>query len=339
MHAERHVILAAIAALALAARPVRSATVSVAPGASVQDAIDAATPGDTIALAAGTYVEDIDFVGKGVTVLGLGPDTVLQGTGTDSVVRFTSGEGPDSILDSVVVTGGSAVRGGGIRIEGASPTVVRNVVYDNRAAAQGSGIWLFDSSATIRNNLVIYNQNGGGDPHGIEIQDGSPSIVNNTVVRNDSNGVILRGTTSADVRNNILAFNGSRGRGRGICDFSSNPARRVQYSLFHRNRKGAILRAGQNLRKITRAEARFPGPELENNLDGHPELQLRRAPSIGSRRLERLTLPELVDGMRPTPFGPRFTTVDAGDPDPAYDDLDGSRNDVGFTGGPHAPTW
>ena len=337
MQAGRQVVIAA--ALVLVAAAGHTATIPVAPGESIQDAIDGASPGDTIALEAGTYNEDIDFGGQAVTVLGLGPTTVLEGTGTASVVSFVSGEGPDSVLDSVLVTGGSAARGGGVNIENASPTVIRTIIYDNRAAGSGSGISLLNSSARIWNNLVIYNQTSLGDPHGIQIRDGAPSIVNNTIVRNDSNGIITRGAANADIRNNISARNGSRGRGRGICDFSSSPDRRVEYNLFHRNRKGAILRGGRNFRKIVRAEAHFQNQVLADNLDGRPEFQIRRTPSIGSRRLERLTTIELVDGMRPTEFGPRFTTVDAGDPDPIYNDLDGTRNDLGFTGGPEAPTW
>ncbi len=33
-------------------------------------------------------------------------------------------------------------------------------------------------------------------------------------------------------------------------------------------------------------------------------------------------------------LAPGSPAIDAGDPDPAYNDLDGTRNDMGYTGGP-----
>jgi hypothetical protein len=66
----------------------------------------------------------------------------------------------------------------------------------------------------------------------------------------------------------------------------------------------------------------------------------------------RRSVPENVDGRPRFPrqsfaeatlpddfvLHPRRSRArDAGNPDPAYNDLDGSRNDIGFTGGPYAP--
>jgi nitrous oxidase accessory protein NosD len=321
-----------------AAVPCAAGIIPVAPGESVQAAIEAAGDGDTIALAAGTYVEDIDFLGKAVTVLGEGPDTVLQGTGTGSVVRFVSGEGPDSVLDSVVVTGGLAERGGGILITDASPTVRRNIVFANRARRQGSGIHVERSSASIHNNAVLYNSTAQVDPHSVEVVDASPAIVNNTIARNDSNGIILRGASPAEVRNNAILLNGSRGRGRGICDFSGGVAE-IAYNLFWKNKKAALLTDGSDFRSIRRAQILIGPPRLEGNGDGKPELSGKAPPRLGSKAFERLTLAELLASLAPDGERKRLRLTDAGDPDPSHDDADGSRNDIGFTGGPHAPAW
>jgi len=322
------------------ALPSGAADTTVPPGESIQAAIDAAEPGDTISLVAGTYPGDVDFGGKAVTVVGLGPETILEGTGTGPVVTFDDGEGAGSVLDSVVVTGGSAPRGGGILILDASPVVIRTIVFANRAGSRGSGIHVERSSALIRNNLVIYNANSGLDPHAIEVVDASPTIVNNTVVRNDSNGIVLRGDSAAVILNNLLALNGSRGRGRGICDFSGGVGR-IGHNLFWKNRKSALLTDGTDFRRIKKAEDRIGAPRLEGNADGSPPFRLRprRPPKLGSRRLDRLTVADLAAGLRPRTDGRRLRAVDAGDPDPVHDDLDDSRNDIGFTGGPEAPAW
>jgi hypothetical protein len=46
---------------------------------TIQAAVDAATDGDVILIRAGTYVEDVIVLGKGVALVGSGPDVVVSG--------------------------------------------------------------------------------------------------------------------------------------------------------------------------------------------------------------------------------------------------------------------
>jgi hypothetical protein len=304
--------------------------------ASVQAAIDASASGDRIEVAAGLHVGDIDFRGKGVAVVGEGPETVLQGTGTSSVVRFATGEGRGSVLDSVLVRGGVANVGGGILVSnGASPTIVRSVVIDNRAIANGSGIAIdgADSAPLVYNNLFAYNASAGGDPHTIDVSNGArPVIVNNMIVRGDSNGIITRGPSAPRIMNNIIAFNGSLAagarRGRGICDFALNGASEITFNDFRRNRVAALLRGGQDWGRVARFQASHPGEaNIHDNNDGRPGFPRRPARSVANAPLDDF---RLVRDYR------RTAAIDAGNPDPACNDLDGTRNDIGYTGGPFA---
>jgi nitrous oxidase accessory protein NosD len=310
-------------ALAASRGGARATTIGVAPGASVQAAIDVAEGGDEILLGAGTWVEDVDFRGKAIRVAGLGPRTILHGTGAGPVVTFASGEGRASVLDGVTVTGGVAARGGGIYVSGASPTLLRNRVLQNLARSQGSGIFLGASSAELRSNLVADNGTApdGGDPHSVEVVGGAPRIVNNTIVDGDSNGIILRGGPSSVVVNNVIAYNGSyRGgaRGRGICDFSGGAT--IRFNVFAGNRRGALLSSdGVNYARIAVAQRRIGESRLSDNLDASPRFVSRR---FGDYRLHA-----------------RSRAIDRGDPSPALADRDGSRGDVGYTGGPLAPDW
>lgn len=336
--ASRWLRLTAIGAtLLVAAARCDAATIAVGAGQSIQAAIVAANTGDVIAVAPGTYLEDIDFLGKAVTVVGSGVDTILEGTGTGPVVTFRSGEGPGSVLDSMAITGGVADLGGGVHIAQSSPRLLRNVIFRNAARMRGSGIYVTRSSAEIRNNVVLYNHAAAlGDPHSIEVVDAAPSIVNNTIVRGDSNAIILRGDSPARVLNNVIAENGSTGRGRGICDFSAGGSARIAYNLFWRNRVGALLTGGTDFRRVARAEKLIGAPRLSGNVDGSPELTGRQ-PVAGSPELLRTPLADLVAGLVPRADARRRRARDAGHPAPEFADRDGSRNDLGFTGGPLAP--
>jgi hypothetical protein len=325
-------IVAAVVGLCLVALPEagRAETLRV-PGAfaSIRSALEAARDGDEIAVEPGIYVEDIDFAGKAVRVVGAGRDTVIQGTGTGPVVTFASGEPRSAILDSVVVTGGRAPEGGGIRIAGASPTVVRTFVVANRAETAGSGVLVTGPAAPLLyNNVVGWNRREGpGDPHSLEVRDAAPILVNNTIVRGDSNGVIFRGVSAAVLRSNVIARNGSvvsgELRGRGICDFSGQRAE-IRWNVFHANRVGALLRGGRDWRRVERLQRALADLALvAGNVDGAP----------GFRR----PLPRRMDGadLGATRLR-RGAARDAGDPDPTCADRDGSRNDAGHTGGPFA---
>lgn len=327
--------LTTLAALVLVSGAAGAATITVPTGDSLPAALDAAAPGDVLQLSPGVYAGDLDFGGKAVTVVGVGPETILMGSGAGSVVRFASGEGPASVLDSVAVTGGFADRGGGIHIADASPTVLRTVVVGNRAVLQGSGIYVARSHAVLSNSVLAYNATGGGDPHALEIVDAGPVVVNNTIARNDSNGIILRGSSPADIRNNVIVSNGSRGRGRGICDFSGGLAR-IHYNLFWQNRVAALLTNGVDFRRVGGAERAIGLPRLVGNLDANPRFVGRRLPSLGNAGALTTTPAEIADAARLDPSVPRPNAVDAGDPSSEHADRDGSRNDLGHTGGPNA---
>ena len=67
---------------------------------TLQAGIDSAASGDTVLVAAGTYVENINFMGKAIAVKSeSGPSvTVIDGNGANSVVTFATSEGASSEL-------------------------------------------------------------------------------------------------------------------------------------------------------------------------------------------------------------------------------------------------
>lgn len=145
----------------------------VGPGQSIQKAIDAAPcTGAILCVAPGTYTGLINFHGKPINLVSSGGPSVtfLDGGGAGSVVTFASAEGKDSILDGFTIRNGKAVTGGGVSINGSSPTLRNSIVTKNVATgnyARGGGIWVagVQASPSITCTQFLGNRadySGGG---------------------------------------------------------------------------------------------------------------------------------------------------------------------------------
>lgn len=120
---------------------------------TIQAAIDASASGDTVLVAAGTYVENINFSGKVITVKSeSGPNaTIIDGNGRAPVVTFFAGEGPSSVIRGFTLRNGDSnlrVGGGGIAVDGASPTITGNIIVGNRSCS-GGGIAISSGGSPV----------------------------------------------------------------------------------------------------------------------------------------------------------------------------------------------
>jgi len=226
------VLSVVIASLAIVGqtRSVSAATLHV-PGsyATIQSAIDAAMDGDTVLVSAGTYHENIDFLGKGIEVKSESGSlvTTIQGDGIDQVVTMTSGEPASAILDGFTITGGFGdFNGGGVEIEESAPTIRNNIITGNTACT-GGGISARKSGAIIEHNVITDNHQagcfGGTGGGGVFVgAAGTPIIRGNVITFNSmgSNGGGLSINAAGDivVENNLIAYNiaGSTGGGGGV---------------------------------------------------------------------------------------------------------------------------
>ena len=133
---------------------VNAADIFVDPtGSGIQAAIDAATPGDTIHIANGTYAENL-AIDKSLTLQGQGlVHTIIDASGAGS--GFTiSGTAIVTITDLAVING-NAARGGGFDIE-ADNVTLRRVQIRNCTAGRGGGVYVRGTSFTMEQSIVAY---------------------------------------------------------------------------------------------------------------------------------------------------------------------------------------
>lgn len=119
---------------------------------TIQNAIDAALPGDIVVVDSGTY-SPIRFNGKAITVRAAfgAANTFIDGGGVTTAVRFVDGETPTSVLEGFTIRNGRAPVGGGAYLNSASPTIRGCVFLNNLATDRGGGVAAVNSRATYEN--------------------------------------------------------------------------------------------------------------------------------------------------------------------------------------------
>lgn len=303
----------------------------VGKGQSIQGAIFQAVDGDVIQVGRGTFKENINLVGKKITLIGQGKRTIIRGTGTGPVLTMNSGEDENTIVDRVRIKKGKSGIGAGVFIENSNPTIQRSVIDRNNADSRASAIYISGNGVSgagpiIRNNLIHRNRTTSrrrGSPATIEIDNSNPTIVNNTIIKNDNTAILITGNSAPFIHNNILAFNGirkrrfRRGHGIELVNVTDNNGLDIQYNIFRRNRVAAFAEDDTDFIRVPVAEGVINVDNFANNLD---EVNPR------FRKLKRRRTNVRLRGSSPA--------RNAGNPDPAFNDQDGSLNDIGLTGGP-----
>ncbi len=251
--------------------------------ATIQGAIDVASNGDTVLVAPGTYPENIDFKAKAITVTSAqGPaTTIIDGNQAGSVITFDHGETTASILAGFTLQHGHprgtpTSAGGGIWVQGASPTVRGNVVTLNTSCQYGAGIGVSFGSPLILGNTVTGNdQSGcvGGSGGGIDIVGyGHAQVIGNVIESNWGDGMWLE-DTDATVDSNLISRNQ---RGGMLLDgnLDAAVAQNLIWGNTHQNTPGSKLPAGVT---ITNPDGIGGGLLLLNNTiigDGHGAVRI-----------------------------------------------------------------
>lgn len=160
---------------------------------TIQEAIDIADNGDVVLVGLGTYVENINFLGKAITLRSIDPndrdvvaDTIIDGNQESFVVQFSGDEDHNTVISGFTIQN-----------------------------AEGEGICCYYSSPTISNCIVRENLKG------IFCNNSAATITDCIITGNLSSGIFCYGSSVA-VTDCIITGNSSR-RGGGIYCCSSSP--------------------------------------------------------------------------------------------------------------------
>ena len=172
---------------------------------TIQEAIDAAGPGETVVVADGTYKgvgnKDLNYNGKAVTVRSQnGPDvTVIDCENQGRAAYFHNGEGPGSVLQGFTITRGFTDDGGGVYCDGSSPMLRRLKFVDNATSGYGGAIYAHQNANPLIEDCVLTDNSadkGGG-------------------------GLFYKLWSGPKVERTQIVGNTSSGKGGGVCAWDS----------------------------------------------------------------------------------------------------------------------
>jgi len=218
-------LFAAVALIlcAAVAVPVSAANLTVGAGGqfkTIQQAVDAAKPGDTVLVAPGTYTQNV-VVDKPLTIAGNA--TVKAADSSKDVFLLTS---PGVHIDGLTITGGES----GVHVAGVTSCVITNItahgnvfavylanatnsdVSHNNLANNGYGVYCdYATSTTIANNVATGETGGGGNAtysDGIYMYySGSNTVSDNDLSANHVFGISLFYSSNNNITGNNISQN------------------------------------------------------------------------------------------------------------------------------------
>ena len=303
--------------------------------ATIQGGIGIAVNGDTVLVAAGTYGEAINLSGKQIVLRSEQgwAATVIQGVipGTPTVT-ISSGEDTTTVIDGFTIKGASS--GLGVYCGSSSPVIQNCEVTECTTDWNGAGIWFENSAMKIRNCRIHHNSGGnsgggvgGVGADGVEIDHNY--IYANSAPHGPGIGLIAP-VTSAVVRYNVIYDNiGGDWVAAGI--YVNGVGCQVINNTVCNNTSGIeIIQSGGNVVQnniVTENGYRgiyCPGGTIDYN-------EVWANGTENNAGVNGINVnPQFLDvANRDYRLLSSSPCIDAGNPNPIYNDPDGSRNDMG----------
>jgi len=209
---------------------------------------------------------------------------------------------------------GASTSGGGVNINKMA-TLAHSTIYRN-ASPIGGGLRINgDFNGTIRNNHIIRNTTFEGIGGGIYVVEGEHQIFNCVINQNNANfgggGILISAGSSLSIVNCVIYMNSALLSEDGA--FMVDGDIQIINSIVWDN-LGTFDRRFM-ISVSSYSDIQTIGTSPFGNIDLDPEFE---DPEAGDFH-----------------FQPGSPCIDAGDPNGAYRDVDGSRNDMGVYGGPY----
>jgi nitrous oxidase accessory protein len=157
----------------------------------IQEAIDAANPGDIIEVRGGTYLENIN-ADKALVLRGIG-NPVIDSNENGSAVRLNE--------NGIVIEGFVLINGNrsGIEIQYNDNITIKNNIIRNNSV----GIAVYNSlNSSIIGNTISNNRNTG-----LYLGDSELCVIVHNIIYNNTDGIDLRGSNKNIIRDNLIVNN------------------------------------------------------------------------------------------------------------------------------------
>lgn len=240
---------------------------------TIQLGLNAASTGDTVLVAAGTYTENIFWpLVNGIKLFSESgaPSTVIDGGSTNTVIYFSG----MATYDTTTVMRGFSIRngygnpnGGGIYLTNSSPKIANNIIENNSATENGGGLYCFDHSSPfiIGNTIRVDSAYHGG---GIYCENWSnPTIIGNRITNNWADwgsGICCKDSSSPVISADTITSNVAYFSGGGIGCENSNP--QITNNMISNN--SSLHNWGGGIHCVSSSNPQIINNTIINNITG-----------------------------------------------------------------------